>query len=79
MNMTQDTQYDNKIRVTKTHAQATGSIEFCIPKELCIRYDLTEPTNIMLIPRENDFIVRKLVIEYPKDLEEKEKEKLGSK
>jgi hypothetical protein len=51
---------ENKIRVVKTHQQGTGSIEFCIPKEVCQRYDLTEPAHIMIIPEEDNFKVMKL-------------------
>jgi hypothetical protein len=59
--------YDHKIRVVKTHQQGTGSIEFCIPKELCERYSLTEPALIMLIPDEDHFKVMRLQLYGPEN------------
>jgi len=40
-------------------------VEFCIPKEFQEKYRLTEPTNLMLVPRENHFEVMKLKIAGP--------------
>jgi len=40
-------------------------VEFCIPKEFQIRYGLTEPTNLMLVPRDDHFEVMKLKIAEP--------------
>ena len=64
--MTQET-YDNKIRIVPTHQQGSGSIEFCIPKELCERYDLTKPGHLMILPKEDSFVVRKLLMPSPED------------
>ena len=51
---------ENKIRIAKTHDQGNNVIEVCIPKAFCERYDLTEPTHVMLIPEEDSFRVMKL-------------------
>jgi hypothetical protein len=58
---------EEKIRVVKTHRQGTGSIEFIIPQELCHRYKLTEPAQIMLIPEEDHFKVMKLRLYGPSE------------
>ena len=65
--MTQEI-YDNRIRIVPTHQQGSGSIEFCIPKELCERYNLTQPGHLMLVPDKDSFIVRKLIIPNPEAL-----------
>lgn len=54
--------YDNRIRIVKSHNQGGNAIEFCIPKELCERYQLTRPAHLMLIPEDDSFRVRKLEI-----------------
>jgi hypothetical protein len=54
-----------KIRIVKSHDQGGGSIEFCIPKEFQHRYNLSEPTHLILIPEEDSFRVMKLRIQVP--------------
>ncbi len=56
---------DKKIRIVKSHDQGGGAIEFCIPKEFQRRYDLVEPTHLMLIPEEDSFRVMKLRLATP--------------
>ena len=61
-----DSNFDNKVRIAKTHIQApNGSIEVIIPKSLCEQYDLTEPTHVMIIPEEDSFRIMKLRLATP--------------
>jgi hypothetical protein len=62
----QESKFENKIRVAKTHKQMpNGSIEVIIPKSFCEQYDLTEPTHVMLIPEEDSFRIMKLRLAAP--------------
>lgn len=56
---------ENKIRIVKPHyadRRQQKTLEFAIPKELADRYELNNETYLMLIPNEDSFAVRKLVI-----------------
>ena len=56
---------ENKIRIVKPHfadRRQQKTLEFAIPKELADRYELNNETYLMLIPGEDSFAVRKLVI-----------------
>jgi hypothetical protein len=58
---------DNKIHIAKAHAQGAAghSTEIVIPRELCIRYAIDKEAHLILIPDEDGFTVRKLIIAKP--------------
>ena len=55
-------QQDFRIVKTRLAVKDKHSIVVTIPKPLLKRYGLTEPTHLILLPRENGILMRRLEV-----------------